>query len=66
MTTQLVQAALYELINGRLVSGRRTIVSSNLSMDDVRARYTPQVASRLEGEYRELTFYGDDIRLKPH
>lgn len=66
MTTQLVQSALYELINGRLVSGRRTILSSNLSMDDVRARYTPQVASRLEGEYQELTFYGDDIRLKRH
>ena len=63
LTTQMVQAALYELINTRLVSGKRTVISSNLSMDAVRARYTPQIASRLEGEYQELTFYGDDIRL---
>ena len=63
MTTQMVQASLYELINSRLVSGKRTIISSNLSMEAVRARYTPQIASRLEGEYQELTFYGDDIRL---
>lgn len=63
MTTQFVQSALYELVNSRLVSGKRTIISSNLSMDAVRARYTPQIASRLEGEYQELTFYGDDIRL---
>lgn len=63
MTTQMVQASLYELVNSRLVTGKRTIISSNLSMEDVRARYTPQIASRLEGEYRELTFYGDDIRL---
>ena len=63
MTTQMVQSSLYELVNSRLVSGKRTIISSNLSMDDVRARYTPQIASRLEGEYQELTFYGDDIRL---
>ena len=50
MTTQMVQASLYELINSRLVAGKRTIISSNLSMEDVRIRYTPQIASRLEGE----------------
>ena len=65
MTTQFVQSALYELINSRLTAGKRTVISSNLSMDDIRGRYTPQIASRLEGEYRELTFYGEDIRLKP-
>lgn len=63
LTTPFVQSALYELVNSRLSSGRRTIISSNLSMDAIRARYTPQIASRLEGEYQELTFYGDDIRL---
>ena len=39
------------------------MISSNLSMDQVRQRYTPQIASRLEGEYRVLPFYGEDIRL---
>lgn len=66
LTTQFVQSALYEVINSRLVSGGRTIISSNLSMEDIRTHYTPQIASRLEGEYRELTFYGDDIRLSSH
>ena len=32
-------------------------------MDGVRERYNGQTASRLEGEYRVLRFYGDDIRL---
>jgi len=32
-------------------------------MDQLRPRYTPQIASRLEGEYRVLPFYGEDIRL---
>ena len=63
MTTQMVNMALYELVNSRLVAGKRTIISSNLSMDEVRARYTPQIASRLAGEYRTIAFYGDDIRL---
>ena len=63
MTTQFVQSALYTLINTRLTADKRTVISSNLTMDQVRARYTPQIASRLEGEYRVLPFYGEDIRL---
>ena len=39
------------------------MISSNLSMAQIRQRYTPQIASRLEGEYRVLPFYGEDIRL---
>ena len=63
MTTPFVQSALYTLVNSRLSADRRTVISSNLSMDQVRQRYTPQTASRLEGEYRVLPFYGEDIRL---
>ena len=63
MTTPFVQSALYTLINSRLTADRRTVISSNLSMKDVRRRYAPQIASRLEGEYRVLPFFGEDIRL---
>ena len=63
LTTPFVQSALYTLVNSRLSADRRTVLSSNLSMDQVRQRYTPQIASRLEGEYRVLPFYGEDIRL---
>jgi len=64
LTTAFTQATLYTLINSRLVAGKRTIISSNMSPDELRRRYTPQIASRLEGEYRALPFFGDDIRLK--
>ena len=63
LTTPFVQSALYTLINSRLTADKGTVISSNLTMDQVRARYTPQIASRLEGEYRALPFYGEDIRL---
>ena len=63
LTTPFVQSALYTLVNSRLTADRQTVISSNLSMDQVRQRYTPQIASRLEGEYRVLPFYGEDIRL---
>lgn len=64
LTTAFVQSALYELINSRLTAGLATIISSNLTMDDVRARYSPQIYSRLAGEYRTLPFFGEDIRLQ--
>lgn len=63
LTTQFTQSALYELINGRLVGGKRTVISSNLSMEEAAVRYSPQIASRLEGEYHLLHFFGEDIRL---
>ena len=64
LTTPFVQSALYTLINSRLMAGQQTVISSNLTMAQVRQRYTPQIASRLEGEYRVLPFYGEDIRLQ--
>ncbi len=64
MTTPFVQSALYQLLNQRLLAGRRMVISSNLDMDAVRERYVPQVASRLEGEFQELPFFGQDVRLQ--
>ena len=63
LTTQFTQSALYELVNARLVAEKYTVISSNLSMQDVARRYMPQIASRLEGEYYLVEFFGDDIRL---
>ena len=63
LTTQFTQSALYEVINTRLVGGRHTVISSNLSIGEAAQRYAPQTASRLDGEYHTLEFFGDDIRL---
>lgn len=63
LTTPLAQTTLYEVVNGRLQSGRHTIISTNLSLEQIAQRYTPQLTSRIGGLYRELTFYGDDLRL---
>ena len=62
-TSPFIQSALYELVNTRLIENRKTIISSNLNREELRKRYTPQVASRLEGEYLALPFFGQDIRL---
>lgn len=64
LTSQMSQSALYTIVNSRLIGDKHTVISSNLSMDEIRRRYQPMTASRLEGEYRELTFLGQDIRLQ--
>lgn len=60
---QFVTAALYTLVNDRLLEGKPTIISTNLSSEDLSRRYSPQIASRLRGSYRRVAFVGDDIRL---
>ena len=62
MTTSMSQSALYTLINTRLVDKKPTIVSTNLSDDELTRRYTPQIASRILGEFQCLPFVGTDIR----
>ncbi len=64
MTTPFVLSALYQLVNQRINAGAHTVISSNLNLDGIRERYSPQVASRLEGEYRGLPFLGEDIRVQ--
>ena len=62
MTTAFVQSALYQLVNGRLMAGRSTIISTNLAPEEIGSRYGRQILSRLEGDYEILPFFGDDIR----
>jgi DNA replication protein DnaC len=64
MTTAYTVSALYDIINTRLMTRKKTIASSNLTLGELRLRYTDQIMSRLEGEYQVLTFYGKDIRRK--
>jgi DNA replication protein DnaC len=64
MSTEFTTSVLYEIVNTRLATGRKTIISSNLTLDEMRRRYSEQIMSRLEGEYQVLTFRGEDIRRK--
>jgi len=64
LTTAFTISTLYEIINTRLVTSKKTLVNSNMTIDEMRRRYSPQIMSRLEGEYQVLTFYGEDIRKK--
>ena len=63
MPTPMAASALYTLINTRLAEGKKTIISTNLSFDEMERRYSAQICSRIRGAYERLPFVGRDIRL---
>ena len=63
MPGQFVTAALYSLLNDRLLAGKSMVISTNLNVDELARRYSPQIASRLQGSFSRLTFVGEDIRI---
>ena len=63
MVTPMSVSALYTLLNSRLNAGLHTVISTNCTNEELERRYTPQICSRIHGEFLELPFYGTDIRL---
>lgn len=62
--SQFVTAAIYNIINTRLLEGRPTIISTNLTFPEISKRYTDRLASRLFGGYTQFEFVGRDIRIQ--
>jgi len=63
MPGQFVTAALYSLINDRLLENKPMVISTNLNVEELSRRYSPQIASRLQGSFNRLNFLGEDIRV---
>jgi len=63
MAGSFVTAALYALLNDRLLAEKNMLISTNLNVDEMAKRYSPQIASRVQGQFRGLTFVGEDIRV---
>ena len=63
MNSTFVQSALYRIVNDRLLSGKSTVINTNLPSHELGTRYSPAILSRIEGQYEVLPCFGDDIRL---
>ena len=63
MPGQFVTAAFYSLLNDRILMDKPMVISTNLNVDEMSRRYSPQIASRLHGGFQRLTFVGEDIRV---
>ena len=63
MPGQFVTAALYSLLNDRMLAQKPMVISTNLNVDEMGRRYSPQIASRLYGGFKNYVFVGEDIRV---
>ncbi|MEM1484092.1 ATP-binding protein [Oscillospiraceae bacterium PP1C4] len=62
-STSFTIAALYNIINSRIIERRPTIISTNFDETVLRERYGDRILSRLLCAYQPLQFYGEDIRM---
>lgn len=65
--TRFTISEIYNIINTRLSAGMPTIISSNISLEELTNRYSARITSRIIGTYELLLFCGKDIRqIKKH
>ncbi|MBQ4069514.1 MAG: ATP-binding protein [Lachnospiraceae bacterium] len=56
-------SALFNCLNERLLRKHSTIISSNLSLEDLQNQYNERLFSRIIGNYKTLKIFGEDIRF---
>lgn len=61
-STQFTISALYDIVNGRELEGKPTIISTNLTPERIKDTYSDRIASRILSNYVMLQFDGADIR----
>ncbi len=62
-TTQFTTAALFDIINSRIISGKSTVISTNLGFEELSNIYSQRVTSRFIGDYQLLQTAGSDLRM---
>ncbi len=62
-TTQFTLAAFFDVINSRIISGKSTVISTNLNFEEISNTYSQRIASRFMESYQLLQTVGKDLRV---
>lgn len=63
LTNQFVASQLFSLLNERHMGKKATIISTNLSLEELRNRYSDRIFSRITSHYELCKLTGPDIRM---
>ena len=55
---------LFTCMEERQLRAKPIVITTNLNMEQIRARYSERIASRLFSNYRYIKLMGDDIRVR--
>ncbi len=62
-TSNVSVSTFFSLLNERHLARKSTIISTNLSLEDLRNRYSDRIFSRITNQYTICKFTGPDIRM---
>lgn len=63
MPNTFTTSELFNIINSRLNSGKKIIISTNLNLSQINEIYTARILSRIVGNFKLYEFYGEDLRF---
>lgn len=63
LTNQFVASRLFSLLNQRHMGKKATVISTNLSLEELRDRYSDRIFSRITSHYELYKLTGPDIRM---
>lgn len=63
MTNSFVTSRLFSCLNERHLRKKATIISTNLSLEELRDRYSDRIFSRITSNYHVCKLSGPDIRM---
>lgn len=58
------QSLIFDILEERTINGKRNVLSTNLSLGELSAKYSPRFYSRLMQDYKIILFKGEDLRTK--
>lgn len=63
ITNSFVTSALFSCLNERHLRGRSTLISTNISLEELRDRYSDRIFSRISSGFTLCKLTGPDIRI---
>ncbi len=63
LANSFTDSRLFYCINSRMISGKCTVISTNLTFKELLGKYSERIFSRLSSSYKMLRLWGDDIRI---
>lgn len=62
MVNVFTNSEIFNIVNTRILRGKKTIISTNLTPKEISATYTDRIFSRILDKFLPLKFFGKDLR----
>ena len=64
LSTEFSKVELFNFLNTKLLRKKKMIISTNLTLENLKNKYDERIYSRLVGDFNLYKFLGQDLRIK--